>query len=154
MSLIQHNLKTLNFGRTNFLDLIKDCSIEQLNTIPEGFKNNLIWNLAHNVVVQKSLVYALSGNKTNLPKELSIQYRKGQKPDRYADLAEVKLWKELAISTVADLEQDYNMGLFQQYKEYKTSTGFHLTGIDEAITFNNFHEGLHYGIAMSIIKLV
>jgi len=154
MSLIDYNIKSLTFGRTNFLDLIKDLSIEQLNKIPEGYNNNLIWNFAHCIVVQKSMIYSLSKNKTNLPKELSVQYRNGHKPDRYADADEVKMWKELALSTVDVLESDYKNGLFQQYMEYKTSTGFNLTNVDDAITFNNFHEGLHYGVGMTMIKLV
>ena len=42
----------------NFLD---NYSLEQLNTIPSGMSNNLIWNLGHVVVSQQKLVYALSG---------------------------------------------------------------------------------------------
>jgi hypothetical protein len=29
--------------------------------IPEGYSNNLIWNIAHIIVVQQMLVYKLSG---------------------------------------------------------------------------------------------
>jgi hypothetical protein len=35
-------------------------TLEQLNKIPEGYNNNLIWNIAHVVVVQQMLVYKLS----------------------------------------------------------------------------------------------
>ena len=31
-------------------------SLEQLNKVPEGYNNNLIWNIAHIVVVQQMLV--------------------------------------------------------------------------------------------------
>jgi len=35
---------------------LEDYTLEQLNAIPEGFSNNLIWNLVHIVVVQQMLV--------------------------------------------------------------------------------------------------
>jgi hypothetical protein len=31
------------------------------STIPEGFNNNLIWNIGHIIVSQQLLVYKLSG---------------------------------------------------------------------------------------------
>jgi hypothetical protein len=37
----------------NFLD---NYSLEQLNTIPAGMSNNLIWNIAHAIVSQQKLV--------------------------------------------------------------------------------------------------
>jgi len=37
----------------SFLD---NYSIEQLNTIPEGMSNNLIWNIGHTIVSQQKLV--------------------------------------------------------------------------------------------------
>jgi hypothetical protein len=35
-------------------------NLDQLNTIPEGFNNNLIWNIGHIIVSQQLLVYKLS----------------------------------------------------------------------------------------------
>ena len=43
---------------SHFLDVI---SLEQLNKIPVGFNNNIIWNITHIVVVQQMLAYKLSG---------------------------------------------------------------------------------------------
>ncbi len=36
-------------ARYYLLDGIKDLSADQLNQIPEGFNNNILWNLAHMV---------------------------------------------------------------------------------------------------------
>jgi hypothetical protein len=36
--------------------MLAGYTLEQLNKIPEGY-NNLIWNIAHIVVVQQMLVY-------------------------------------------------------------------------------------------------
>jgi hypothetical protein len=47
---------------------------DQLNTIPEGYSNNLIWNIAH-IVVQQMLVYKLSGLPMMISDEM-VKYKK------------------------------------------------------------------------------
>jgi hypothetical protein len=51
-------MQTLDITRTsrNILSQMAG-TLEQLNKIPEGYNNNLIWNIAHVVVVQQMLVY-------------------------------------------------------------------------------------------------
>jgi len=44
--------------------MIEDFSLEELNKIPEGFNNNIIWNIAHVIATQQALVYGLSGLPT------------------------------------------------------------------------------------------
>ena len=62
--------------------------------------------------------------------------------------------KELFLGLPDTLQEDYEAGIFEIFTEYSTSTGFVLTSIETAITFNNFHEGIHYGIIRSIKKFV
>ena len=40
-------------NRKHYLKLIENYSLEQLNKIPEGFSNNLAWNLGHIIVAQQ-----------------------------------------------------------------------------------------------------
>jgi hypothetical protein len=67
-----------------------------LNTIPEGYSNNLIWNIAHIIVVQQMLVYKLSITMM-ISDEMVEKYKKGTKPEDIATQAEVDetnyLWK-------------------------------------------------------------
>jgi hypothetical protein len=60
----------------------------------------------------------------------------------------------LLFSTIEKTKEDYENGIFKNYQEYPTSTGFILTSVEGAMNFNNFHEGLHIGILMSLRKLV
>ncbi|CAN1497179.1 DinB-like domain containing protein [Flavobacteriaceae bacterium] len=132
----------------------ENYSLEQLNKIPEGFSNNLIWNLGHIVVTQQLLVYKLSGLPMVVSDEMVEKYRKGTKPEHDVTQAEVDEIKALLFKTVDQAESDYTNGLFVNYQEYPTSTGFTLKSAKGAIEFNNFHEGLHIGIMMSIRKFV
>lgn len=132
----------------------ENYTLEQLNKIPEGFSNSLIWNIAHIVVTQQLLVYKFSGLPMMVSNEMIEKYRKGSKPESDVMQAEADEIKSLLVKTVDQLEVDYNNGIFENYQEYPTSTGFVLKSAKGAIEFNNFHEGLHLGIMMSIRKFM
>lgn len=136
------------------LRFIDGLTLDQLHTIPEGFKNNIAWNVVHLVVTQQLLHYRLSGNDCLISDELIDLYRKGTVPTKVMTQAEFDEAIELFKSLPDTLEKDYNNGLFTQYKEYPTSTGFVLDSIDTAIQFNTMHESLHLGVIMALRKLV
>lgn len=140
--------------RELILMVIANLSLEQLHVIPEGFKNNIAWNLTHLLVTQQLLHYGLTGNKFLISDELIANFRKGTSPTYQLSSSELEEIKNLFESLPNTLEEDYNKGLFTTYKSYPTSTGFVLDSIDTAITFNNFHESLHLGVIMSLKKLV
>ena len=134
--------------------VIHGLTLEQLHTIPEGFKNNIAWNVAHIVVTQQLLHYRLSGNDCLISEELITAHRKGTFPTKVFTQEEFDEVLELMKFLPNKLEEDYDAGVFTQYKEYPTSTGFILDSIDTSITFNTMHESLHLGVIMSLKKLV
>ena len=149
--------QTLNVNTTSrnmISKIMENHTLEQLNKIPEGFSNNLIWNIAHIVVTQQLLVYRLSGLPMMVSDEIIEKYKKGTKPVQDATQAEVDEVKSLLFTTIEKTKEDYANGIFTNYQEYPTSTGFVLTSAEGAMNFNNFHEGLHIGVLMSIRKLV
>ena len=146
-----HKLKV---GRNLLLKSIKGLSDEQLNTIPDGFGNNIIWNLGHILVTQQLLVYALAGNTPRISKERIEFFRKGTKPDQIISASEMKSILEDIEKTVNQMETDYGNGLFKTYKEYPTSYGLTLKTVEEAIQFNNIHEALHLGYILAMKKMV
>lgn len=134
--------------------LIQGYTLEQLNKVPEGFKNNLIWNVAHIVVTQQLLVYKLAGLPVMVSEELIEKYKKGTQTEHVATQEEVDEILALLNTTVAQTEKDIENNLFQNFSEYPTSTGFVLKNNEDSMRFNNFHEGLHIGVIMAIRKLV
>lgn len=133
---------------------IQGLTLEQLHTIPEGFKNNIAWNVAHLVVTQQLLHYRMSGKDCLVPDELIDLNRKGTSPSTQFTQEDFDEVLELFEGLPNTLEEDYNEGIFSEYKSYETSTGFVLDSLDTAIAFNNFHESLHLGVIMSLKKLV
>jgi len=151
---MQDTFEVARTGRKMLNSYFENYTLEQLNKIPEGFNNNLFWNIAHVVVTQQLLVYKLSGLPMVVSDEMVEKYRKGTKPEQDATQEEAEEIKELLFDTLHKLEEDYNNGIFVNYQEYPTSTGYVLKSATGAIEFNNFHEGLHLGIMMSIRKFV
>jgi len=141
-------------SRELVLQVIDDLSIEQLHAIPKGFKNNIAWNVTHLVVTQQLLHYRLSGTNCLIPEDLIVDFRKGTSPSRKFNDEEFDEIKELLIALPETLIEDYEADIFHDYNEYETSTGFVLDSLETAISFNNFHEGMHLGIIRSIKKLV
>ena len=147
-------LEVCQTSRNLLLKVLESHSLEQLNKIPAGFSNNLIWNVAHCVAAHQSLVYKLSGLPTQVSEEFMNKYRKGTKPEGNVSQEEVDEVKELLFKTLQQTKEDVANGVFVNYSEYTTSMGFTLRNIEDALNFNNFHEGTHLGIIMSIRKLV
>lgn len=151
---MKETFKVWETSRNVYLKFLENFSLEQLNYIPEGLSNNLIWNIGHVVVVQQALVYKLSGLPMMVSEELFEKYRNGSQPNSNTSQEEIDLIKQVLIDSVENTKRDFEKGVFQVYKEYTTTTGFHLASAEDAITFNNFHEGTHLGFMLKIKKFL
>lgn len=142
----------LRVNRNIILKKIENLSLEQLHKIPDGFNNNISWNVAHLVVTQQLLHYNLSNLNCLSPDDLIENYRKGTKPTQNFTQEEWEEVLELFIGLPDTLQEDYEAGIFKNYTEYPTSTGFIIKNIDSAIAFNNFHEGIHLGSIFALLR--
>ncbi len=140
--------------RKNILNLLHGLSTEQLNAVPTGYKNNLVWHLGHILVTQQLLTYNLSGNKIKIAISLVDEFRKGSIPSKVYSEEEITEMKEEFVEVIDFTELDFENGTFSQFSPYETSFGVTLNSIQDAIEFNNVHEGLHMGLIMAMRKLV
>lgn len=131
----------------NYLETI---SLEDLNKIPEGYNNNIFWNIAHLVATQQILVYKFSNVPVLVSDEIIDKYRKGTKPEADVCQAEVDEIKELLFSTLDQTAADYEAGVFKTYNTITTSMDSTLSNVEEAISYNNFHEGIHLGSVLAL----
>ncbi len=144
----------LRATRNNIARLCDGLSSDQLNHIPEGFNNNLIWNAGHVIATMELLTYGLTDLRTPSGRDFINRYRKGTKPDAPADEVEIAhVLKQLTIG-VAQLEADTGKQDFSNFKAYQTSYGVELKDIDDALAFNNMHEAMHVGSMLALRKFV
>lgn len=140
--------------RKSLVQEIDDLSIEQLQKIPEGFKNNIFWNVAHTLVSQQILHYKMAGLNPLITNDWIENYQNGTFPRFVITEDEIDYLKSKLIITAEQLEEDFNEKKFESYTEFETKMGIVISSVEDAINFNNTHEALHYGIVSSMKKLV
>lgn len=142
--------------RKAFIQLVDSLSIEQLNEIPEGFNNNIIWNFGHIVVSTPGLCYLRTGIKTDGSFiKYGTAYTKGTKPTYTVTTEEVEELKQLAIATIREIEVDYNNGVFKNIKPVVTATyNESMDTFEELLAMTSGHDNLHYGYAKAQQKLI
>lgn len=129
---------------------LENFSLEQLNSVPKGYRNSMYWNIMHVVVTQQLLVYGLSNVPMLLDSEYIKAFRKGTKTEHDASQDDIEYLKSLLISTIEKTQSDYAAGIFTTFTSYTVSTKSTLTNVEEAIEFNNFHEGIHLGYILAM----
>ncbi|MEM7028914.1 MAG: DinB family protein [Chloroflexota bacterium] len=149
------SIHILKETRRLLLMAIKNLSEEQFFMIPEGFDNNIAWNLGHIISVQQRLTYGRSQREMDMPAELSAMFLPGTSPDDWTIQPNTTDLMAMVEAHIAHIERDYAIaGFFDGFREMKTSTGVLLRNIDESMVFNNFHEGLHLGTILSLRNFV
>lgn len=149
---MKEQLEITRTNRRTLEKILNNYSLDQLNKVPEGFSNNIIWNIAHTIVTQQLLMYKLSGLPLMVDDKIVDLYKKGTKVEHDVTQEEVDVIKKLLFSTLDKTEKDIDTGVFKKYTEYPTSTGFVLRSVSDAITFNNYHEGIHLGYILALKK--
>lgn len=151
---IDRQFELLKTTRQNALDATSQLSDDQLNFIPDGFNNNLIWNLGHMLITQQRLIYGLSYNEVKINQDLVNQYRIGTYPSGNTSSEDIQYIRNHIIQSIAVTKKDYLAGEFKSYKEYRTSYNITLNSIEDGIIFNNLHEAMHLGYILSLKKFV
>lgn len=151
---MESQLNILKSHREILVSLVNNLNQQQLCVIPNGFANNIIWNLGHILVTQQLLSYGLSNRPFIIDEELIQKFRKGSKPSADFSLEEINTIKTLFIDTITVFETDYQQQKFTNFSQYKTSMGLVLNSIEDSIPFIAYHEGIHFGIILSMMKFI
>ena len=147
--------EVLKNTRRSFIRIIEKTSLAELNKIPKGFNNNIIWNIGHIIVTEQLLTYKLSGMPIMVSDHLINKYRKDTKPKSDVTQEEADEIKALLFSTIERTEADYNKESFKNFQEYTVSTtGNTLENIEDSLNFVLFHEGMHLGYVLALLRAV
>ena len=151
---LSYDFSITRASRQNIESILDSFDEKSINHIPKPFSNNLIWNYCHVVVTQAILTYGLSGLWIPIDTEQIKAFRKGSYPDQTVTWDQFLEWKDISANVLSQTEQDYRDGKFKEFKEYTTSYNVTLRSIEDAIRFNNAHEGLHLGSCLAIRKFL
>ncbi|UAY54987.1 DinB family protein [Arachidicoccus terrestris] len=141
-------LAYLRKTRQLFLGMMDDLSLGQLNQIPEGFNNNIIWNLGHIAVSTPGLCYIRSQVKPETELPFPGRFGKGSRPEVEATAEEVEEIKKFLVSSLDQIETDIHAGVFTELFPFATDTyQIPMDSIENTLNCCLAHENLHLGIA-------
>tara|TARA_B110000879_G_scaffold37804_1_gene52768 strand:- start:1455 stop:1913 length:459 start_codon:yes stop_codon:yes gene_type:complete len=141
--------------RERILGSIEGLTFDQITKTPEGYNNSILWNFCHVAVTQHLLCFKLAGRDSIIPATLIEVYRKGTgSADIKTPKEDFEYFKSNYFKLIDLTEEEYKAGKLNEFNEYPTSYGVVLKNIEEAICFNNIHEGLHLGYLMAQKKLI
>ena len=146
--------EVLNAIRNKFLKLLDEHTEEQLLTVPEGFNNNILWQIGHCVVSQQRLLYLRSGLEMNVSETYMNNFKIGTSPALWTKDVSVLEVKDSLFPTIQKFEKDWEAGIFVDYEVVQTSLGVSLNNVQEAFAFSNVHEAIHYGNALAILRVI
>lgn len=148
-------IDVIRTARRNFLKLIDGLSLDELNKVPVGFNNNLMWHLGHLIASQQLLCYQYSNLTPHIDENYIASYRNGTRPQGYVEQAEFDWFKSQLLTLIDQLEADKQAGIFTEYNAYVSpSYGIAINNLDDVLKYICFHEGIHFGYAMVLKRVV
>lgn len=134
--------KQINIVRQGTLGELEGLSEEQADQTPEGFHNNVRWNLGHIYTVQNALLTKFGGKKIDMPSRYLELFAPGTKPaDWEGDVPKLAELKEKLEAQPKKLKEALTGQLDDKAaEEFNT-----LSTVGEILNFTIYHEGLHVG---------
>ena len=132
-------VKYLSQSRRFILEQIKDLTVQQLNKIPTGFNNNIIWQLGHLIWAQQNDCYKRNGTQIVVDDKYFSPFQSGTKPGSFVDEAEITIIEQLLITTIDQMAVDI---------ESETIV------TNDDLLGTSFHDWLHAGYIMAFKRLV
>nr|WP_315424622.1 DinB family protein [uncultured Pedobacter sp.] len=141
-------------SRKAFIRLIDGLTIEELNKIPDGYNNNIIWNFGHIVVSTQTLCYVRTGvlqDATSV--KFNEYYKKDTKPTYTVTEEEVAELRTIALESIEKIKEDYANRKFSSITPFITATyGVQLNSIEEVLITTIGHDNVHCGYASALKK--
>ncbi len=134
--------------------LIEAHDLEILFKIPEGFNNNIIWQMGHCITSQQRHMYMRSGLPMHISKTFEAAFQIGSSPASWTIVPDIAEVKHLLIYTVNRLEADLQAGIFRYYEPFSLPIGFQVTSHLQALQAANYHEAEHSGMILTYLKLL
>lgn len=144
----------LRASRNRLLQIIERNNKDILFKIPEGFNNNIIWQIGHCITSQQRHMYMRSGLPMYISKEFEEAFKIGSCPLSWENTPDIEEVKHALINTVNKLELDLESKIFTNYTPFQLPIGFQINNHVEALQAANYHEAEHSGIILTYLKLL
>jgi uncharacterized damage-inducible protein DinB len=133
--------------RNELLETVEEVSEEKANLVPEGFNNNIRWNLGHVLLDQYLWVQVLTKEEVPIPKVFNDWFGFGTNPSHFtAETPKLPELLELLRRQPNVLLEQHGHRLEQEFSP--TEMGMYT--LEQVLIRTIFHEGLHLGAIQAI----
>lgn len=150
--------KQLDFVRGQTLKTMAGVTEEMADQIPEGFRNSLRWNFGHIYVVLERFSFHFIGIPQHLPEGFKEQFEYGTSPLLTSASIPVPTLEELETLLKEQVGRIREALVHRMHEKieppYTTSAGMTLDTPEQFLSFNLYHEGMHFGIIKLYKKLL
>lgn len=145
-------LELIDKIRMDLIEITENLTVDQLNTIPYGFNNSIVWNLGHILVVTDEILY--ENSPFSIPAhDFDISgFKKGTRPDNVIDEKDISLINSALSDTVPRFRKLINA--YAMDTQNNESQLLEKLGNDKSIHFILFHEDMHIPTILHQLKLV
>jgi hypothetical protein len=146
-------LELLEERRTVLLKRTEHLTTNQYNLVPPGFNNNIIWNMAHALIVSESQLYS------NAPFEIPIHefdiqgFQRGTKPELAIDDYSIGQIRQSMAETVSVFRKRLN-DTTATSSQMSQSVALHTLVDERTLRFILFHEDLHAATVQRLLLYV
>lgn len=137
--------------RSYVLGVAGTVTAEQAEVIPNGFKNNVRWNLGHIYLDQFLWIQAVTKEKAPVPEQFNSWFGYGTSPENFRE--ETPSFKELLDLLKGQpekIKELYGERLEEEYAP--TEMGMHT--VEQVLVRTIFHEGMHLQTILDLKKLL
>lgn len=135
--------------RKNFIQLLEQMTLQDVNCVVPGFQNTIAWNFGHIVVSQQKLCYLSAGVPISVSQEYLALFQKGTKTTRDISQEELEELKKLAYNLIYETDKDIENGYLDKYQPLQTHFGILLQNSRQAAEFSVLHDAMHLGYAQA-----
>ena len=135
------------FSASRTIALLEELQTEEWLIQPDGFANNIAWNVGHMLLVRQNLIYRNPGLETGLDKTMGPMYKPVSAPADWESQPDPVTLLNLFKTVTGKLSADFDAGLFNDvnFNGFELGGGTPVTTHEAACVFNLYHEGLHLG---------
>jgi len=152
--MLQKELELIHYVRSSILQLTDGLSATQMNFVPDKMKNNLVWNLGHMIFTQQMLCYGLGGLAPVIDVKHFAEFAPDTIPSRYVGQDEICSMRAVFRESFDLLTKDIAATKLDGYQAWSLPSGIAIDTIADALATTAIHEGRHFGVIISLVKLV
>jgi len=143
--LIEFLFTQLKVIRSNTINAVKELSENQVDSVPEGFNNNIRWNLGHVYLSQEQFAFGFAQDPMVVPDGFTELFGRDSKPSEWkVQPPTLPVLIQLLEDQTNRIEEKLNNRLYEVVAKPLTMlSGLTLKTIGEYLTFSMYHEGMH-----------